>query len=78
MTQRHELMKLLKQLGGFHGRTFAALAMTHYKYLMKVDIPSLPWPIASFPRYLYPLDQHEKENKEEDARCLEEVNICRC
>ncbi|XP_076674863.1 4-aminobutyrate aminotransferase, mitochondrial [Andrena cerasifolii] len=66
-------LSILSFKGGFHGRTFAALAMTHSKYTMKVDIPSLPWPIASFPRYLYPLDQHEKENKEEDARCLEEV-----
>ncbi|XP_017880812.1 4-aminobutyrate aminotransferase, mitochondrial-like [Ceratina calcarata] len=59
--------------GGCYGRTFGALALSHCKYLMKVDIPSLPWPIAPFPEYLYPLDQHEKENKEEDARCIEKV-----
>ena len=57
-------MKFIK-LGGYHGRTFGALALTHFKYIMKVDIPSLPWPIAPFPQYLYPLDQYEKENKEE-------------
>lgn len=43
--------------------------------MMKVDIPSLPWPIAPFPQYSYPLDEHEKENKEEDAKCLEQVNL---
>lgn len=67
-------MKFIK-LGGFHGRTFGALALTHYKYIMKIDIPSLQWPIAPYPQYLYPLDQHEKENKEEDARCLEQVDL---
>lgn len=67
-------MKFIK-LGGYHGRTFGALALTHFKYIMKVDIPSLPWPIAPFPQYLYPLDQYEKENKEEDARCIEQVNL---
>lgn len=67
-------MKFIK-LGGFHGRTFGALALTHYKYIMKIDIPSLQWPIAPYPHYLYPLDQHEKENKEEDARCLEQVDL---
>ncbi|OAD55637.1 4-aminobutyrate aminotransferase, mitochondrial [Eufriesea mexicana] len=66
-------LSILSFEGGFHGRTFGALALTHYKYIMKIDIPSLPWPIAPFPQYLYPLDQHEKENKEEDERCIEQV-----
>ena len=67
-------MKFIK-LGGFHGRTFGALALSHYRYITKVDIPSLPWPIAPYPHYLYPLDQYEKENKQEDVRCLEQVNL---
>ncbi|XP_076627152.1 4-aminobutyrate aminotransferase, mitochondrial [Colletes latitarsis] len=66
-------LSILSFEGGSHGRTFAALALTHYKFIMKVDIPSLPWPIAPFPQYLYPLDQHEEENKKEDTRCLEQV-----
>ncbi|XP_034188252.1 4-aminobutyrate aminotransferase, mitochondrial [Osmia lignaria lignaria] len=66
-------LSILSFEGGFHGRTFGALALTHYKYMMKIDIPSLPWPIAPFPQYSYPLDEHEKENKEEDAKCLEQV-----
>ncbi|XP_068969020.1 4-aminobutyrate aminotransferase, mitochondrial-like [Bombus flavifrons] len=68
-------LSILSFEGGFHGRTFGALALTHYKYIMKIDIPSLQWPIAPYPHYLYPLDQHEKENKEEDARCLEQRSI---
>ncbi|XP_076755550.1 4-aminobutyrate aminotransferase, mitochondrial [Xylocopa sonorina] len=66
-------LSILSFQGGFHGRTFGALALTHYKYIMKIDMPSLPWPVAPFPQYLYPLDQHEKENKEEDERCIEQV-----
>ncbi|XP_006568021.1 4-aminobutyrate aminotransferase, mitochondrial isoform X1 [Apis mellifera] len=68
-------LSILSFEGGYHGRTFGALALTHFKYIMKVDIPSLPWPIAPFPQYLYPLDQYEKENKEEDARCIEQKSI---
>ncbi|XP_031848370.1 4-aminobutyrate aminotransferase, mitochondrial isoform X2 [Nomia melanderi] len=66
-------LSILSFEGGYHGRTFAALALTHSKYTMKTDIPSLPWPIAPFPQYLYPLDEHERENKKEDEKCLEQV-----
>ncbi|CAD1468250.1 unnamed protein product, partial [Heterotrigona itama] len=66
-------LSILSFEGGFHGRTFGALALSHYRYITKVDIPSLPWPIAPYPHYLYPLDQYEKENKQEDVRCLEQV-----
>ncbi|CAK9823196.1 4-aminobutyrate aminotransferase [Anthophora retusa] len=66
-------LSILSFKGGFHGRTFGALALSHCKYIMKVGLPSLPWPIAPFPQYSYPLDQHEKQNKEEDAHCLEKV-----
>ena len=33
----------------------------------------MDWPIASFPRYKYPLEDHVSENQEEDRRCLAEV-----
>ncbi|XP_046640988.1 beclin-1-like protein B [Daphnia pulicaria] len=39
------------------------------KAIHKLDIPTLDWPIASFPRYKYPLE----ENKAEDRKCLAEV-----
>ena len=35
-----------------------------------MDIPSLNWPKADFPKYKYPLVEHARENAEEDARCL--------
>lgn len=38
-----------------------------------MDIPSLDWPIAPFPRLKYPLEDFVKENQQEEARCLEEV-----
>lgn len=59
--------------GGFHGRTFGALSCTHSKAIHKLDVPAFDWPIARFPRYKYPLDQFERENSEEDKRCLESV-----
>ncbi|XP_076386600.1 4-aminobutyrate aminotransferase, mitochondrial isoform X2 [Megachile rotundata] len=66
-------LSILSFDGAFHGRTFGALALTHYKYMMKIDIPSLPWPIARYPHYMYPLDEYEKENRKEDDKCLDEV-----
>nr|CAH7737123.1 unnamed protein product [Callosobruchus chinensis] len=66
-------LSLLSFHGAFHGRTFGTLATTHSKAIHKLDIPSFDWPIASFPKYKYPLEEHSRENKEEDKRCLAEV-----
>lgn len=49
------------------------LATTHSKAIHKLDIPSLDWPIAPFPRLQYPLEEFTRENAQEEARCLEEV-----
>lgn len=59
--------------GAFHGRTLGSLSTTHSKYIHKMDIPAFDWPIAPFPRYKYPLEANERENKQEDERCLARV-----
>jgi len=64
---------ILSFKGGFHGRTMGTLSTTHSKAIHKLDIPAMDWPIASFPRYKYPLEDHIRENEEEDRRCLAEV-----
>uniref|UniRef100_A0A8I3ZZY2 4-aminobutyrate aminotransferase, mitochondrial n=1 Tax=Callithrix jacchus TaxID=9483 RepID=A0A8I3ZZY2_CALJA len=64
---------ILSFMGAFHGRTMGCLATTHSKAIHKIDIPSFDWPIAPFPRLSYPLEEFEKENQQEEARCLEEV-----
>ncbi|KAG7164117.1 4-aminobutyrate aminotransferase-like, partial [Homarus americanus] len=64
---------LLSFQGAFHGRTMGCLATTHSKSIHKIDIPSLDWPFARFPQYLYPLEEHQRENQEEDKKCLEEA-----
>lgn len=56
--------------GGFHGRTLGALSCTHSKAIHKLDVPAFDWPIAKFPRYKYPLEENERENQEEDQKCL--------
>lgn len=66
-------LSILSFKNGFHGRTMAALACTHTKYIHKLDLPSLDWPIATFPRLKYPLEDFESENRAEERRCLEEV-----
>ena len=59
--------------GGFHGRTFGALACTHSKPIHKLDVPSFDWPIATFPQYKYPLEENVSENQAIDGNCLAEV-----
>ncbi|ODN06100.1 4-aminobutyrate aminotransferase, mitochondrial [Orchesella cincta] len=59
--------------GAFHGRTLAALTCTHSKPIHKIDVPAFDWPVAQFPRYKYPLEDNVRENKEEDKRCLADV-----
>ncbi len=53
----------------------AALSCTHSKPIHKLDIPSFDWPIAPFPRYKYPLEENDRENKKEDERCLARVRF---
>ena len=66
-------LSILSFHGAFHGRTLGCLSTTHSKYIHKIDIPSFDWPIAHFPQYKYPLEEHVRENNEEDAKCLAEV-----
>ena len=66
-------LSILSFKGAFHGRTLGVLATTHSKYIHKIDIPSFDWPIATFPKYKYPLEENVRENKAEDEKCLAEV-----
>uniref|UniRef100_A0A6M2DCA7 (S)-3-amino-2-methylpropionate transaminase n=1 Tax=Xenopsylla cheopis TaxID=163159 RepID=A0A6M2DCA7_XENCH len=66
-------LSILSFKGAFHGRTIGVLATTHSKYIHKIDVPSFDWPIATFPIYKYPLEENQRENAEEDKRCLAEV-----
>ncbi|RZC39908.1 4-aminobutyrate aminotransferase, mitochondrial-like, partial [Asbolus verrucosus] len=63
-------LSILSFHGAFHGRTMGVLATTHSKPIHKLDIPSFDWPTAPFPKYKYPLEEHLRENDEEDKRCL--------
>ena len=58
---------------GFHGRLFGSLSTTRSKPIHKLDIPAFDWPQAPFPALKYPLEEHAKENAEEEQRCLEEA-----
>jgi 4-aminobutyrate aminotransferase/(S)-3-amino-2-methylpropionate transaminase len=66
-------LSVLSFHGGFHGRTIGALSTTHSKYIHKIDVPALDWPIAPFPRYKYPLEDNVCENQAEDKKCLAAV-----
>ncbi|CAO2641881.1 4-aminobutyrate aminotransferase, mitochondrial [Lemmus lemmus] len=62
---------MVNQVGADPGS--GCLATTHSKAIHKIDIPSFDWPIAPFPRLKYPLEEYVKDNQQEEARCLEEV-----
>uniref|UniRef100_A0A8C9TP64 4-aminobutyrate aminotransferase, mitochondrial n=1 Tax=Scleropages formosus TaxID=113540 RepID=A0A8C9TP64_SCLFO len=66
-------LSILSFMGSFHGRTMGCLATTHSKSIHKLDVPSFDWPIAPFPKLRYPLEEFVRENSQEEARCLEEV-----
>ncbi|KAF5292602.1 hypothetical protein FQA39_LY13935 [Lamprigera yunnana] len=66
-------LSILSFQGAFHGRTLGSLSTTHSKAIHKVDVPAYDWPIASFPKYRYPLEDNKSENTEEDKKCLAEV-----
>lgn len=57
----------------FHGRLFGSLSTTRSKPIHKLDIPAFDWPQASFPVLKYPLEDNVEANKEEEQRCLAEV-----
>jgi 4-aminobutyrate aminotransferase/(S)-3-amino-2-methylpropionate transaminase len=50
------------------------LATTHSKSIHKIDVPTLDWPIAPFPRLTYPLKDYVSKNNAEVKRCLQAVD----
>lgn len=67
-------LAILSFEGAFHGRTFGCLSTTRAKPIHKLDIPAFPWPKAPFPALKYPLEKYAKENAENEANCLREVD----
>ncbi|KAL1494315.1 hypothetical protein ABEB36_009931 [Hypothenemus hampei] len=63
-------LAIMSFLHGFHGRSLGTLSTTRSKYIQKIDIPAFDWPMAKFPQYLYPLEENQRFNDEEDDRCL--------
>lgn len=66
-------MSIMSFRSGFHGRLFGSLSTTRSKPIHKLDIPAFDWPQGPFPQLKYPLHEHERENQEEEARCLAEA-----
>lgn len=66
-------LSILSFKTAFHGRLFGSLSTTRSKPIHKLDIPAFNWPQAPFPALKYPLEEHAKENAEEEARCLAEM-----
>jgi len=63
-------LSILSFKGCFHGRTVGLLSCSNSRPIQGVDIPSLNWPKADFPKYKYPLEENVRENSAEDQRCL--------
>jgi len=67
-------LSILSFKGSFHGRTFGSLSCTRSKAIHKLDIPSFDWPSADWPDYRYPLEANEDYNRQQDDKCLAEVD----
>merc|ERR1719495_2551383 len=63
-------LSILAFKGGFHGRTVGLLSCSHSRPIQGIDIPTMNWPKADFPKYIYPLEENARENAAEDERCL--------
>lgn len=63
-------LSILSFTNSFHGRTMGSLAVTHAKWVHKMDFPSVDWPIVDFPAIKYPMEEHLEYNQAEEARCL--------
>ena len=55
-TMRHEApgspkLSVLAFKGGFHGRTVGLLSCSNSRAIHGIDIPTIAWPKADFPRY---------------------------
>jgi 4-aminobutyrate aminotransferase / (S)-3-amino-2-methylpropionate transaminase len=61
--------KIMSFHGAFHGRTHGCLSITHSKPIHKLDVPAYDWPIAPFPKLVYPLADNV------DANAAEEVSL---
>jgi 4-aminobutyrate aminotransferase/(S)-3-amino-2-methylpropionate transaminase len=66
-------LAILSFRNSFHGRGFGSLSTTRSKAVHKLDIPAFHWPQADFPALKYPLERFESENREEEKRCLAQV-----
>jgi len=63
-------LSVISFYGGFHGRTLGSLSCTRTKSIHKIDIPAFDFPATPFPKLKYPLAGNEKENRQEEDRCL--------
>ena len=63
-------LSILSFKGCFHGRTIGLLSCSHSRPIQGVDIPTMFWPKADFPKYKYPLHENLRDNQLEDERCL--------
>ncbi len=66
-------MAIMSFTHAFHGRLFGALSTTRSKAIHKLDIPGFKWPQVDFPELKYPLSENIQQNKEEESRCLAQV-----
>lgn len=63
-------LSVLSFAGGFHGRTMGTLSASRSKAIHKADVPHFDWPMASFPKYKYPLDENVAYNQSQDINSL--------
>ncbi|ORX34571.1 4-aminobutyrate transaminase [Kockovaella imperatae] len=66
-------LSILSFTSAFHGRLFGALSATRSKAIHKIGIPAFEWPVVPWPEIKYPMSAYAAENKEAEARALQQV-----
>lgn len=55
-----------------HGKTLGTVSASGIS-MVRSSQPTFDWPTAAMPKLKYPLSQHDKENRAEEDRCLNNV-----
>ena len=67
-----ETLSVLGFQNGSHGKSIATLSCSDVA-MNTLSVPTLDWPIAPLPKIKLPYAPNENQNREDEQRCLDEV-----
>lgn len=58
----------------FTSKHIHSCEQTQLLTISRLDVPAFDWPIATYPKYKYPLEENLEDNQEVDRKCLAEIH----